>query len=135
MPDITIEYKYRIDRTTFWVMLSVALFFDLIQLGLDFIPILGWIISSVVSVFAFLTFFVWFKIREVGFFTKFGIKKLMTIVVIPLLELVFSFIPGLSVMVILTYSFVKIEDEADRKEIMSRETQIKIGRKLKEAFT
>jgi hypothetical protein len=135
MINIKIEYKYRIDKITLWFMLSVALFFDLTQICLDIIPIVGWILSSLLSIFAFLTFYVWFKIRDIGFLTKFGVKKLLVVIVIPLLELFISFIPGLVVMVLLTYSVVKLEDEADRKKIMSRETQRKIGGMLRKNLT
>ena len=121
------NYKYRIDKTSLSLMLAVAGFFDLIQLGLTFIPFLGWIISSLIAVLAFLTFYLWFKIKNVGFMTKFGVKKIAAYLVVPLVDAVLSFVPGLTIMVLLTYSFVKAEDEADRLGIMSHETQEELG--------
>ena len=58
---------HEISKITMWAMIAVALFFDGIQAGVAwiyFIPfvgfILAWVISTGVSIFAFLTFFLWF---------------------------------------------------------------------------
>ncbi|MCK4918419.1 MAG: hypothetical protein KAS02_01380 [Candidatus Pacebacteria bacterium] len=143
------NYTYRINKISLGFMLSVAVFFDLIQIVLDIIfplltspahliPIIGnmaaggifilsWSASSLLSIIAFLTFWLWFKIKGVGFLERFGIKKLLTIFILPLLELTFSFIPGLTVMVLLTYSFVRTEDELDKKGIIDKNQREKIG--------
>ena len=58
-------------------MIIVALFFDGLQFGADlinFIPfvgfILAWVITSGISLFAFMTFSLWFRLLEIKFNTK-----------------------------------------------------------------
>lgn len=67
----------KISKITIGMMVAVALFFDGIQFGADllnFIPfvgfILAWTITSGVSIFAWLTFFLWFKLKGVKFDSK-----------------------------------------------------------------
>ncbi len=121
------DIQYRISKITFYFMLTVAIFFDVIQVGLDFIPLLGWIASSMVALVAFLTYFLWFKMRGIGFMEKFGAKKLIAYAVIPLLECFISFIPGLTVMVIMTYSIVKTEDKLEEAGILTQKMREKIS--------
>lgn len=66
-----------ISKITMWAMIGVALFFDAIQAltsYIYFIPFVGffleWVISSGVSLFAFLTFSLWFYIAGLKFNTK-----------------------------------------------------------------
>ena len=53
-----------LDNVTIWLMASVALFFDVLQWLLDFI-----FMSCQVTIYAWLTFVVWFKIRGISLFT------------------------------------------------------------------
>ena len=55
--------------TTAALMISVALFFDTIQFLLEFIPILGQILSSLIALVAFGTFYLWFKMHGLNFAT------------------------------------------------------------------
>lgn len=50
-------------------LVAVSIFFDVIELLFDLIPVLGWIINLLVDIFAGLTFYVWFKILGVSFFS------------------------------------------------------------------
>ncbi len=86
-----------ISKITMWAMISVAVFFDTIQLGvvwIYFIPmpivgfILGWLISVGVSIFAFLTFSLWFYLAGLKYNSKIAASTIGTF----LIELV----PGLS---------------------------------------
>jgi len=58
------EEKKGLDNITIALMISVALFYDILQVPLNFI-FMGWL----VTIFAFLTFYVWFKIRGLSFAT------------------------------------------------------------------
>jgi ABC-type proline/glycine betaine transport system permease subunit len=58
------EEKKGLDNTTIWLMVSVAFFFDVLQWLLDFI-----FMSWLVTIFAWLTFYVWFKMRGISFAT------------------------------------------------------------------
>ena len=124
------KYNYRINKISYGLMLGTAIFFDLIQFGLTFIPFIGWIISFYISFMAFLTFWLWFNLKNVGIFDK-GLKKIILWLVGPLLDASFSFVPGLTIMIILTYKIVRLDDELDRKNILSKEKQEKIGEFLK----
>ncbi|MBX4210776.1 hypothetical protein KW783_02265 [Candidatus Parcubacteria bacterium] len=50
-----------------WTMLAVALAIDGLQFLLSFIPVVGWIIDIVVYFFAWILFYVWFKMYGVNF--------------------------------------------------------------------
>lgn len=49
------------------MMVSVAALFDLVQFFLNWIPFLGWILTSLLGVVAWLTFLLWFKMHGVDF--------------------------------------------------------------------
>ena len=110
-------------------MLGTAIFFDSIQIGLDLIPFIGWIASSFVALIAFLTFWLWLKIKGVGLFDK-GLRMIALWAITPILEATLSFVPGLTIMIMLTYIIVKADDELDRKNILSREKQEQLGKHL-----
>lgn len=66
-----------VSKITMWAMIAVALFFDGIQIltsYIYFIPFVGffleWAIASGVSIFAFLTFFLWFHLAGIKFNAK-----------------------------------------------------------------
>lgn len=64
------EEKKGLNNTTIVLMVSVALFYDALQW------LLGWIFMGwLVSIFAWLTFYVWFKTRGMSFMTP---KRLAT---------------------------------------------------------
>ena len=127
------DYNYRISKIDYYLMLGTAIFFDLIQVGLDLIPFIGWMVSSVIALIAFLTFWLWLKIKGVGLFDK-GLRMMVLWVITPILEATLSFVPGLTIMIILTYYIVRADDELDRKNILSREQQKKIGEHIKQNY-
>lgn len=57
----------KIDNTTFVLMLCVAVCIDSVQFALNFLLIIGWIIIWMMNVLAWLTFYLWFKIKGVNF--------------------------------------------------------------------
>lgn len=61
------EKDKEIKPVTGTFMIIVALLFDGIQAGINLIPIVGQILSFLISIFAFLTFWVWFKMNGVSF--------------------------------------------------------------------
>ncbi|MCK5285671.1 MAG: hypothetical protein KAJ58_00375 [Candidatus Pacebacteria bacterium] len=120
------EYNYRISKISFILMLLTAMTIDGIQALLDLIPFLGWILSSLLAIPAFLIFWIWLKIKGVGLLDR-GLRMLALWTITPMIEVTFSFFPGLTIMIVLTYVIVRVDDELDRKEILSRENQDKIG--------
>lgn len=59
--------EQEIKKVTAAFMIMVALIFDAIQALINLIPIIGQVLSFFVSVFSFLTFYVWFKMNNVSF--------------------------------------------------------------------
>ncbi|GEM_PF-2548805 len=103
------EKRNRVTTTTIILMLSVAGFYDLLQFGLDWIPVLGWILSSFVGIYAWLTFYVWTSIKGWGFtdtVKKWGVYGLQVLGVLPLL----NFGPEITMGVFLTLLIVKSDD-------------------------
>lgn len=78
--------RKRVDVVTAGLMIITALIFDALQFILDFIPLLGWVISSLVGVFAWLTFFTWTAIR--GWKISSVQKKFVNDVILPFVDLV-----------------------------------------------
>lgn len=109
----------KISKITFACMIGAALFFDTVQFGanlMHFIPVIGnilaVIISSGVSIFAWLTFFLWFRL--VG--TKFDSKIVATTVGTFFIEL----IPVLNALPAWTLSIVVIFLFFQTKEILNK---------------
>lgn len=55
--------------TTIGLMISVALFYDGLQALLQLIPVAGQILAGLVAIFAFLTFWLWFRLNGIKFST------------------------------------------------------------------
>lgn len=111
--------KKELGNMTAGAMIVVALFFDVIQFGADlmtFIPfvgfILGWVVSSGVSLFAWLTFFLWLRLSG----TKFDTKIVATTIGAFFIEL----IPVLNALPAWTLSIVLIILMQKSKKVLSK---------------
>ena len=149
--ELSKKVEYRISTVTMWLMVSLAISIDGLQFGIGtfsglstsaaIIPIvgigiavsivvLGFIASGFISFFSFLSFWLWFKIKGIGFFDK-GIGKLLTKLLIisvnAISDMIIPFWPGITISIIFIAIFSRLSDVADQKEIMSREKQEKIG--------
>ena len=104
------EKRNRAHPTTFVLMLCVAIFFDVLQAVFLLIPLLGWIFSSVISIFAWLTFYVWTSIKGWGLSDT--LKQIIVNWAFPLIEIVpiLNTLPTWTLKVVLSYSFLKAED-------------------------
>jgi hypothetical protein len=60
----------RISKPTAIIMVSIIAFLELIQILLNFLPGPGWIVIWLMDVLIWLTYFLWFKIKGVGFSSK-----------------------------------------------------------------
>jgi hypothetical protein len=60
------QKRNQLEGGSIFLMIGVAMFFDAIQIGLTFIPFIGWILSSLLNIFAWLTFYVWTSIKGWG---------------------------------------------------------------------
>jgi hypothetical protein len=121
------EFKPRISSTTAWLMLPTAFFYDTLQALFNLIPFLGQILSYLIVFFSFLTFYVWFKIHDVGFLERFGAKKIMAYIAIPIIEvLTLGIAPGITIATLITILIVRSEDELIKKGVITREDLRKI---------
>ncbi len=108
--DKQFQKRNRLDPTSVTLMVSVAILYDICQVGLNFIPVVGWILSSLLGIFAWLTFYIWTSIKGWGlsdtvkkWFVQIGLRSLD---VIP----VGNALPLSTVSVLLQISFLKAED-------------------------
>jgi hypothetical protein len=84
-----------IPRNTKSLMIAFALGFDLLQMGLNLIPIVGTVMAWVLSVCAWGTMFIWFKQYGVSFTKIKNVKALGFGLLVELLPVV-SALPGLT---------------------------------------
>ncbi|MFC1801845.1 hypothetical protein ACFLY7_00160 [Patescibacteria group bacterium] len=120
--------EYRITKTTRNMMMTVAFLFDSIQAGLDFIPIVGWILSSFVGIIGFLTILFWMKTKGVSILIGGNIKKkLMLILGVNLSETTLSFLPTLMFFV---YRMYLLTNEEDKLAYESKLKKMNVAKKL-----
>jgi len=142
-PDIKIQvdnnpnpvYK-RIGWGTNFLMIIFAVIIDVSQVLLDFIPFVGWILSSLLAGFGFfILWFIW-KLNGVSFWErlggKYGRKFILRFGGSALLETLLSFVPALTVLVITTNSLIRTEDKLVKEGYISREELDRIGEILVE---
>lgn len=108
--------KHRISTQTIVLITVVALFFDFCIAGvelLEFIPVIGNITvliwSGLVSVFAWLTFYLWFKVHGVSFV---GPKRILAFPIAFLAKLVpfVGIVPTWSAAVIFLFGTTRAEE-------------------------
>jgi hypothetical protein len=105
-----VNKRNRADTTTLAMMLSVAIAFDSVQALLLPIIFVGWILSSMLGIYAWLTFYVWTSIKGWGFSDT--MKQFLIGAVLPSIEVIpiLNTLPTWTLKVVLTYSFLKAED-------------------------
>lgn len=115
----------RINSNTTFLMVSVAVAVDSIQFmlgGILFIPLIGFILFPIINVllslFVWMTFFLWFKIRKVGFIDR-GWGKIVIWLIGASIEIVFGVLPAWTPVIIATIWFVRAEDKRDNDKIMA----------------
>src|SRR5688572_20772735 len=91
-----VEKRNRVKESDFILMMGTALFFDTLQALLSAIPIIGWVLSSLVSVFAWLTFYVWSSAK--GWGVSDSVKQLITKTAIQYALPLFEIVPGANVL-------------------------------------
>ncbi len=104
------EKRNRVTFATSFLMIGTSILYDGIQIILALIPIVGWILSFLVGVFAWLTFYLWTKIK--GLDISNGTKKIIIKWVTPGIELVpiLNALPTWTLRTFLLLSTIKAED-------------------------
>lgn len=105
----------RITKSTAGMMVIVALLFDLIEILLNLVPFLGWILIWLMDMLVWLTFFLWFKVRGVGFSSKrsLSLGLGLLIEIIPVVDI----LPGWTLAVILMIRSSWKEDDLAAKTV------------------
>ncbi|MEK7147955.1 MAG: hypothetical protein AAB758_01515 [Patescibacteria group bacterium] len=111
--------RERVTSTSAGLMIGTAIFYDALQAILSLIPYVGWILSSCISIFAWLTFYVWTSIKgwnmaDTVAFSSIMKKLTPTIAkwLAPLIELIpiVNVVPAWTISVSLQLSFLKAEE-------------------------
>jgi hypothetical protein len=97
------------------LMIAVAILFDLTRFGLDCIPVVGWILSPIVGLYGWLTFYVWTSMKGWGLSDtakNYIFKKILIYVGLPITELIpiVNALPVCTAGVLLQIIFLKAED-------------------------
>ncbi|MBI2618031.1 hypothetical protein HYW58_01105 [Candidatus Kaiserbacteria bacterium] len=100
----------RIDSGTMVSMVSVAFFFDVVQMIFT-LTVIGSIVSSVMSIFIWLTFYVWFKKHGIMFMDNLARMIIMWGGFLLELVPVLNIIPGWTFSVSLSLLLIHYEDQ------------------------
>ncbi len=115
--EVKTEPRQKISGATATFMGITAGMFDFLQGVLNF-AIIGVVMSSLVSIVAWLTFFLWFKFHDVGFFEG-GVRKLITMGVAFFIEIIpiLNTFSTWTVAVLLLIAIVWSEDKRYNKKM------------------
>ncbi len=90
-------------------MVVVAIFFDLLNAGVNLIPVAGQVMAELITVFAYCSLWLWFSLKNVSLISKkraFRFFGVSIIEIIPILNM----LPGITLSVLLTITQVQLED-------------------------
>ena len=105
------EQESKISESQKWLMFGTAIFFDVISL-ISLIPIIGWVLGWVVWAFAFMTFWLWFKINGLSFSKPKNLLSFFGGSVIELIPIL-NILPGWTVMILYMTRVEKIIKKAE----------------------
>jgi len=113
--------KERISKTTEWLMIGTALFYDVVSL----IPFGNWITFVLTP----LTFGTWFLVHDAGWVGFFNYKKAGTDVTVYIIEAIpaVSLLPGITVRVFRAVKMIQLEDREHNEKQSSRSVVGRIG--------
>ncbi len=114
--------RNRIPWYLFQISLLIAISIDIVQLMLQPILILGWILSRLIGLGAWIGYTMFYLWRGVGFFDRNILAKLLISVATLMLEVSVDVLPAYTIMTVAIYLIVKAEDVAINRKILSAET-------------
>lgn len=105
--------------TTVFLMIGIALFCDFLQALIGWIPLLGNILADLMSIFIFLTFFLWFYMNGIKMVTP---KRLSAMVGGSLVEMVpyLNLFPAWTGVVIYLIGTTKIKEIAAKHPTLAK---------------
>ena len=92
-------------------MITTAFVFDAVQGMFIAIPLAGWLLGTAISIFSFLTYFLWFKFHDIELGD--GLKKFLNFFGIRLIDaipVIGQILPGIVLSTVLTIVMVKADD-------------------------
>ena len=112
-PQVSIETppeRHRIGKLEGVSMVSIALLFDGLQALFTFL-LIGLLVNWIFTFLAWLLFYIWFRINDVGFFDT-GVRKLITLFASVLIELIpgVNAIPAITLGLVILLIIVNSED-------------------------
>ncbi len=116
------EFEPRIPDWMAGLMIGTAIFFSALQWLLAFI-FMGWL----VAIYAYLTFFVWYKIRGVMFLERAGAKIASWVVGFIISVFSNGIVPGIIFSVFATIALVKFEDKLVESGVVTKEELSKLN--------
>ena len=127
------EKESQIKDTTAFLMIFIALCFDGIQALLGWIPVLGNILADLFSIFAFMTFLLWFWIYGIKMLTP---KRLTSLLGGGLIEMIpyLNLLPAWTMVVVYLIGTTKIKELADKHPGMAG-AALAVGGKVKRMNT
>jgi hypothetical protein len=130
----------RISKTTGILMLIVAVFFDLLNAGVNLIPVAGQIMAELITVFAYCCLWFWFSLKGVSLVSKKRAFRFFGVSIIELIPIL-NVLPGITLSVLLTIAQVQLEDRtllaqqnADQKDQEMQELENSVFEKEQEEF-
>jgi hypothetical protein len=123
------EKEPTISTATSLIMVFTALLFDICQAIVGWIPVVGNIFASVVSLFVFMTFLFWFHMYGIKMMSlkRFGSLGLGGVIeMIPYVNI----LPAWTMVVMYLIGTTKLKDIASTNPIMSKASSV-VGGKLK----
>jgi len=109
--DINTDASYRIGTATFFLMISLALFFDIAQIVITILSFgtIGAIISPILSGLAWFLFYIWFKMKSIDLMSS---RRFVRNILTGLAELIpyIDLLPMWTTTIILTTRETRKED-------------------------
>ena len=115
------------------LMIGTALFFDVIQIIIGWIPVVGNAIADIFSLFAFLTFFLWFMMYGIKMISP---KRLAAMATGGLLEMIpyLNLLPAWTGVVVYLIGTTKIKEMAEKHPTLAKGAMA-VGGKVKSMQT
>src|SRR3989344_4042189 len=119
----------RIKDTTAFLMIFTALCFDGMQALIGWIPIFGNILAGLLSIFIFLTFYLWFKTQGISMMTPKRFGSLTGGGIIEMIPYI-NLLPAWTLVVVYLIGTTKIKELAQKHPDLAN-TALKVGGKIK----
>lgn len=113
------EKETQIKDTTAMLMIGTALFFDLLQAIIGWIPVVGNILADALSIFIFLTFLLWFWMNGIKMITP---KRLTSMVGGGLVEMIpyLNLLPAWTLVVVYLIGTTRIKELASKHPTLAK---------------